>query len=160
MGCVCPANRSRGRCSIQGCVSLQWGLRPIHELPGRYRCLICLVPDPQTACFLLSSSIRFWPKGFGQGRKGSVMRSENYLETSQGISPADDAHVAEDFVWATSEKAKDRSLSLFLIQSIVEKHGGTVEVNLATNTISIDVPKRKQAACAQEIEEQVGHICE
>ena len=88
------------------------------------------------------------------------MRSENYLETSQGISPADGAHMAEDFVWATSQEAKDRSLALSLIQSIVEKHGGTVEVDLATNTIDIDVPKEEQAACAQEIEEQVGHIRE
>ena len=51
------------------------------------------------------------------------------------------------------------TVSLFVIRSIVEKHGGTVEIDLATDTIHIDVPEKEQIACAQEIEEQVGALC-
>jgi sensor histidine kinase regulating citrate/malate metabolism len=67
--------------------------------------------------------------------------------------------VAQDFVWATSEQAKLRALSLYVIRSIVEKHGGTIDVDLANDTINIDVPKTEEHACAQEIEEQVGSMC-
>jgi hypothetical protein len=41
----------------------------------------------------------------------------------------------------------------------VEKHGGTIVVDLGTDTINIDVPEQEKAACAQEIEEQVGKMC-
>jgi len=73
--------------------------------------------------------------------------------------PVDAAHRPEDYVWSTSEEAKLRSFSLWIIQSIVERHGGTVDIDLATDTLSIDVPAEKQADCAMEIEEQVGHMC-
>ena len=73
--------------------------------------------------------------------------------------PAQDKHVAEDYVWATSQKSKLRALSLYLIRSIVEKHGGTIKIDLATDTINIDVPDQEKDACAQEIEEQVGTMC-
>lgn len=66
---------------------------------------------------------------------------------------------AEDYVWGSSEQAKQRSMSLYLIRSIVEKHGGSVQVDLATDTLYIDVPKEEEFACAQEIEEQVGSMC-
>lgn len=61
-----------------------------------------------------------------------------------------------DFIWSTSEKAKLRAMSLYLIRSIVESHVGSIEVDLATDTINIDVPDEEEIACAQEIEEQVG----
>ena len=66
---------------------------------------------------------------------------------------------AEGFVWATSEQARLRALSLYVIRSIVEKHGGTVDIDLATDTLNIDVPKEEEVACAREIEEQVGSMC-
>lgn len=65
----------------------------------------------------------------------------------------------QDFVWATSEQAKLRALSLYVIRFIVEKHGGTIDVDLTTDTINIDVPKTEELACATEIEEQVGSMC-
>jgi hypothetical protein len=65
----------------------------------------------------------------------------------------------QDYVWGSSEKAKMKAFSLYVIRSIVEKHGGTVDIDLATDTISIDVPDEEQVACAQEIEEQVGSMC-
>jgi hypothetical protein len=37
----------------------------------------------------------------------------------------------------------------------VERFGGTTEIDLATNTINIDVPSDQEASCAEEIEEQM-----
>jgi hypothetical protein len=79
--------------------------------------------------------------------------------TSHTASPAGDQGMAADYVWATSQKSKLRALSLYLIRSIVEKHGGTIKIDLATDTINIDVPDQEKDACAQEIEEQVGAMC-
>ena len=55
--------------------------------------------------------------------------------------------------------ARMKALSLYLIRSIVEKHGGTIDIDLSTDTININVPEKEQVACAQEIEEQVGSMC-
>ncbi len=66
---------------------------------------------------------------------------------------------AEQYVWSTNEKTRLRALSLYIIRTIVEKHGGTIEVDLATDTINIDVPKAEETACAREIEEQMGSMC-
>ncbi len=53
-----------------------------------------------------------------------------------------------------AQKAQRQATALYLIRSIVEKYGGTVEVDLETDTINIHVPERERAACAQRIEEQ------
>ena len=87
------------------------------------------------------------------------MKRKAHRKTADTLGQAHDKHVAEDYVWATSEKAKLRALSLFLIRSIVERHGGTIVVDLATDTINIDVPALEKTACAQEIEEQLGAMC-
>ncbi len=87
------------------------------------------------------------------------MKHEGSWNTSDTPSPADDTRVAEDYIWATNEETKLRALSLYLIRSIVEKHGGSMDIDLATDTINIDVPEKEQAACAQEIEEQAGPMC-
>ena len=81
------------------------------------------------------------------------MRQESYWNTSDTLSPG------EEYVWATSEKARSRALSLYRIRSIVERRGGTVEIDMATQTININVPEDEKVACAQEIEEQVGTVC-
>ena len=52
-------------------------------------------------------------------------------------------------------KAQLRATALYLIQSIVEKHEGIIETDLATNTIDIIVPEKEEVACAEEIEEQI-----
>ncbi len=87
------------------------------------------------------------------------MRRKVHRETADTLGLTHDNHMAEDYVWATSEKSKLRALSLFLIRSIVERHGGTIVVDLATDTINIDVPPQEKTACAQEIEEQLGAMC-
>ena len=48
------------------------------------------------------------------------MEHENYWNTSDSLNPSHDENVSKDFVWSTSEEAKLRALSLFLIRSIVE----------------------------------------
>lgn len=57
------------------------------------------------------------------------------------------------------EESGLRATALYIIRLIVERHGGTIETDLATNTINIDVPEKERVACAQEIEEQVGRMC-
>jgi len=63
------------------------------------------------------------------------------------------------YVWSTSEQARLRATSLYLIRSIVEKYGGTVDIDLSSDTLSIDVPEGKKVDCAREIDEQVGAMC-
>ena len=86
------------------------------------------------------------------------MRHESDWEKWTLDTGVDDLDM-RNYVWSTSEEARMKAFSLYIIQSIVEKHGGTVEVDLATDTINIDVPEKEQVACAQEIEEQVGSMC-
>lgn len=84
------------------------------------------------------------------------MKHEECWKTSGTSLRAEHQYMAGDYVWATSEKTRFRTWSLYLIRSIVEKHGGTINIDLATDTINIDVPEQEKDACAQEIEEQVG----
>jgi hypothetical protein len=84
---------------------------------------------------------------------------ERRWDTSEIFNHVDSKYAAENYVWATSEETRLRALSLYLIRSIVERHGGTIDIDLATDTINIDVPAREQTACALEIEEQVGSMC-
>jgi hypothetical protein len=86
------------------------------------------------------------------------MRYENQWEKWTMDTAVED-RTLQDYVWATSEEARLKAFSLFVIKSIVEKHGGTVQIDLANDMIHIDVPEKEQCACAQEIEEQVGALC-
>jgi len=95
-----------------------------------------------------------------------VMRGAKEMEncetctcTTGPCSTNDEGHRTEDYVWSTSEQARHRAFSLWIIRSIVEKHGGTVDIDLATDTLNIDVPEEEQAACALELERQVGSMC-
>lgn len=56
-------------------------------------------------------------------------------------------------IWSTSEKARWRTLSLYLIRSIVESYGGTVKVDLAKDRLSITVPSEYEAECARKVTE-------
>ncbi|MDY6837591.1 MAG: hypothetical protein SWH78_06430 [Thermodesulfobacteriota bacterium] len=87
---------------------------------------------------------------------------ENWEEERNRTEPSyalDARDRPEDYVWSTSEQARFRAFSLWIIRSVVQRHGGTVDIDLATDTINIDVPVAEQAACALEIEEQVGAMC-
>jgi hypothetical protein len=87
------------------------------------------------------------------------MKSEDLYKVPQVWDPDDEEEDPQDYVWGSSSQAKQRSLALYLIRSIVERHGGSVEVDLAADTLYIDVPEEEELACAREIEEQVGSMC-
>ena len=87
------------------------------------------------------------------------MKQESYSNASDQVSQDDEKVQPEHYVWSTSEKSRLRALSLYIIQSIVERHRGSMEIDLATDTINIDLPNEEKVACAQEIEEQVGTMC-
>ncbi len=53
-------------------------------------------------------------------------------------------------------KAQLYATAFYLIRSIVEKHGGNVEMDLATDAIKICVPEKERVACAKKIEAQFG----
>jgi len=81
------------------------------------------------------------------------------LEALGRLGTYDARRVAEDFVWATSEEARLRAMSVYMIRSIVEKYSGTLEIDSSMDTISISVPKDDQFACLHEIQEQLGTAC-
>ena len=98
-------------------------------------------------------------KASNRQERVSIMRQESHSDKSDALGPIGDQHVPIDYIWATGEQARLRAMSLYLIRSIVESHGGSIEVDLATDTINIDVPEEEESACSLEIEEQVGRMC-
>jgi len=80
-------------------------------------------------------------------------------QTGPNRLPRDEGkRLVEDFVWSTSEQTRLRTLSLYIIRSIVEKYGGTINIDLRTDTINVDVPEKNRVACAREIDEKVGDM--
>ncbi len=87
------------------------------------------------------------------------MKYENYSSASDQLSRDDEKDEPEHYVWPTSEKSKLRALLFYMIRSIVERHKGSIEIDLATDTINVELPEEEKVACAQEIEEQLGTMC-
>lgn len=54
------------------------------------------------------------------------------------------------------QKAQLYATAFYLIRSIAEQHGGTVEMDLATEAINIRVPEKERVACAMKIEKLLG----
>ena len=71
----------------------------------------------------------------------ATTKHERYWDTSSVLS---------------SEKARLHALQLYVMRSIAKSHGGTIETDLASQTINVTVPGIQGDACAQEIEEQVS----
>lgn len=83
------------------------------------------------------------------------MKNEHDSKHIDMQTQADESHLAEDYVWATSEESKCHALSLYLVGSIVHKHGGTVRIDPETHSINIDVPDEEKLACAEELSKKV-----
>jgi len=112
--------------------------------------------DPGATNFLIGIFIF----GFSISPKGDfTMKHESYSNASDQLSRNDEKDEPEHYVWSTSEKSKLRALLFFIIRSIVERHRGSIEIDLATDTINVELPEEEKVACAQEIEEQVGTMC-
>jgi len=63
--------------------------------------------------------------------------------------------MADDCVCSRGEAARLRALKLYVVRSTAERHGGTMEMDLATDTVNINVPKKEMAACTKEIAKQL-----
>ena len=79
-----------------------------------------------------------------------------FADSGVGISPGELSHLFQPFY---TTKSMGVGLGLYVSKQIVESHGGSIEVDLATDTIHIDVPEKEEVACALEIEEQMGNLC-
>ena len=83
----------------------------------------------------------------------------NYERSSTGLDDLDEVYaprMADDCVCGRGEEVRLRALKLFVVRSTAEKHGGTMEIDLATDTVSINVPKKEMEACTEEIAKQLG----
>jgi hypothetical protein len=56
------------------------------------------------------------------------------------------------------EKARFHFLSLCSLRFVVEKHGGIIEIDPATQTAHICAPESKKAVCTHAVEEQIKII--
>ncbi len=54
------------------------------------------------------------------------------------------------------EKGRSRFLLLSLIRTVVEKHGGDMEIDEENNTFTVTIPESRKAGCFQELEEIIG----
>lgn len=68
---------------------------------------------------------------------------------------------SSDFVWAQHWKSKQRTQKLQTIASLVHRYGGTVQVDIETNTLAIDVPEEHKVECALKVQEEMEKMgCE
>jgi hypothetical protein len=63
--------------------------------------------------------------------------------------------IPDDCVCGRGKVVMLRALKLYVVRSTAQKHGGTMEVDLATDTVNINVPKKEMAACTKEIAKQL-----
>jgi len=86
------------------------------------------------------------------------MEDGDYHNTAEKMDGADARRETGDRFRAAREQVRLRALSLFIVRSTVEKHGGSMEVDLATDSINITVPEKEKASCVREIEAQLGAV--
>ncbi len=58
-----------------------------------------------------------------------------------------------------SEASRERGAHLLLmrlVRDVVEKHGGSMEIDPKSNTAVLGIPDSKKAACFEELEEIIG----
>ena len=74
-------------------------------------------------------------------------------------------HIIDDeapMIWSTCDESKERARSLYVIRSIVDRYGGTIDIDIEENRLDIDFPKtvskEDQAACALEVEEELNKM--
>jgi len=67
-----------------------------------------------------------------------------------------------DYIRSTSFQSKqdmeDRTDSLFILQNIAKKYGGTVKIDLETDTLFFNVPKESEVSCALEVQDAMAEF--
>ena len=58
----------------------------------------------------------------------------------------------------SSEKTVLHALSMNVMRSIAEQHGGTIEINALTDTVDVLVPRSQVDICTREMEEQTNGL--
>lgn len=61
--------------------------------------------------------------------------------------------------WEEPTPEQMQSDSLLVIRGIVERYGGTVDVDIRTNTLYIDVPEGKEHEVALELDKALPGQC-
>jgi hypothetical protein len=71
-------------------------------------------------------------------------------------SSVDDASVPDDCVCGKADEVELRALKMYVLRSTAERYGGTIEYDLETDTVAINVPKKDIPACTEEVARQLG----
>lgn len=54
------------------------------------------------------------------------------------------------------EKGSSHFLLLSLVRTVVEKHGGSMEIDQKTNSFTVTISESQKAACFRELEKIIG----
>jgi hypothetical protein len=84
------------------------------------------------------------------------MDYEEFGGTAEAESDFDDAWLPDDCAGGNGEAVLLRALKLYVLRTTAERHGGTVEYDLATDSVEISVPKEEISACTEEVAKQLG----
>jgi two-component system cell cycle sensor histidine kinase PleC len=130
---------------------------PLPEVEGDYRAL------KQVLLNLLSNAVKFTPRGGkvtlkAEGRRDTVgdRVKISVRDTGIGIAPADLARLAKPFEQIESQQSKTQQgtgLGLALSKSLVEMHGGMLEIESTPGlgtTVSFLLPVRQGRAYGEE----------
>lgn len=83
------------------------------------------------------------------------MQDKNYYSETEKMNIAGTDGSDYHGLLPSSEQVRRQALALYIIRSTAEKHGGNVEIDLASDSLSITLPEKEKAACVQEIEAQL-----
>ena len=84
------------------------------------------------------------------------MDYQKYGATGEKAGRLNYPHVSNECARRKSADAHLRALKLFVLASTAQKYGGTMEFDLVTDTVEINVPKEALAACTREAARQLG----
>ena len=84
------------------------------------------------------------------------MNYEEFGETAKTEGDLGDTWLPDDCPGGNGEAVQLRALKLYVLNSAAQKHGGTAEYDLATDSVEISVPKEEISACTEEVAKQLG----
>jgi hypothetical protein len=84
------------------------------------------------------------------------MDYEEFGDTAEAAGELGEVWVADDCPGGNGEAVRLRALKLYVLSTTAQKHGGTVEYDLASDSVEISVPKEEISACTEEVAKQLG----